>query len=367
VKSTTTAKSSSNIKETKKKNTFWKYLSISITIIAILLIIIIVKTTLENSPNNINTKESGEEFDLTVNSNVTNLIVIYDETCIICNEDAYASQIKANMIPDLQITKIEAGTEDAQMLINILGDSFLPIYIFDDKISQREDWEQMKSAFSNINYQENNFYILDAQAVPYKAVYNKIPVLDSTIVIGDENAPITLYEFSDYECEFCAIAQGNENLIQEFKKRYPNYTSPVDSVMEEYVKTGLVKYVYYNYPVSQNSPQASIAHNAALCANAQDSWLKYHNNLFEVREDWINSGKKEEKFIEYAVELGLNEEEFTTCLSEKTYDKQISSEIQLGILFGVQGTPSFFVEKNFIPGAQDYESFKQIIELELNR
>src|SRR5690606_25184808 len=111
--------------------------------------------------NSENQTPTGENVDnnLIAGQNANpQLVIIEDPQCLICNTDYFAEQVKQNLMPDLEITKIDYTENEAQLLLNIAGVPFLPLYIFDDKITQRPDWEQMSSSFLPLELNERTFY-----------------------------------------------------------------------------------------------------------------------------------------------------------------------------------------------------------------
>lgn len=160
-------------------------------------------------------------------------------------------------------------------------------------------------------------------------------------VRGNFNAPITLVEFSDFECPFCG-------------RHYPT----VNKILAEY--PGKVRLVYKHFPLSFH-PNAQKASEAAECAGAQGKFWEYHDILFEKQ----SSGYSVEKFKTWAEQLGLNTTKFDTCLDSGASAGIVQTDAQEGGAKGVNGTPATFVNGQLVSGALPYETFKQIIESEL--
>ena len=171
---------------------------------------------------------------------------------------------------------------------------------------------------------------------------------DDDPFLGSPNAPVTIIEFSDFECPFC--------------KKF--FDGTLQDIITNYVDTGKVKYVLRDFPLSDIHPDAEIAAEAANCANEQDKYWEFHDLLFQNQEDWI-SGNTTVEFKKYGSSLGLNEEQFTLCLESGKYVDEILMDMQDGLNAGVQGTPTFYINGVKVVGAQVYSVFKQVIDEEL--
>ncbi len=157
---------------------------------------------------------------------------------------------------------------------------------------------------------------------------------------GGAKAPITMIEFSDYQCPFCKRAED-----------------AVTKVMQVYGDK--VRLVFRDYPLPMH-PFARPAAEAASCANAQGKFWEYHAKLFE------NQGSlADDKLKQYAKDLGLDSAKFDECLTKKPFKDAIDKDIADGGKVGVNGTPAFFVNGRMLSGAQPFEKFKEIIDEEI--
>ena len=157
---------------------------------------------------------------------------------------------------------------------------------------------------------------------------------------GPATAPITLIEFSEFQCPFC-------------KKTRPT----VAQVLETY--KGKIHYVFRDFPLSFHK-EARGAAMAANCANEQGKYWEFNTQLFDNQ---ASLGAETEKKI--AQNLGLNMEKFNACVTSKKYDKEIDKDQSDGMAVGVTGTPAYFINGKFLSGAQPFANFKQIIDEEL--
>lgn len=163
-------------------------------------------------------------------------------------------------------------------------------------------------------------------------------------ILGDPSAPITMYEFSDFECPFCG-----KYAIEIFPK-----------IKKEYVDSGKLKIVFKNFPLEQIHKNAKLAAEASECAFEQGKFWEYKDLLFKNQE---KLGRDD--LINYAKNLNLNIKQFTQCLDSKKYETEVNSDLQEGIQAGVSGTPTFFIEGEKISGALPFEEFKKVIDSKL--
>jgi len=159
--------------------------------------------------------------------------------------------------------------------------------------------------------------------------------------IGPPDAPITIIEFSDYECPYC--------------KRW--YNEVYLRMREEYANE--VRVVFRDFPLYSIHPNAEPAAVAANCADQQGEYWEFHDRLFAGEQ------LDETTYLQYAGELGLNLDEFEACLDSEEQVNEIRGDYEYASGLGVRSTPTFFLNGLPIVGAQPYEVFKQVIDQEL--
>lgn len=159
---------------------------------------------------------------------------------------------------------------------------------------------------------------------------------------GKAEAPVTIVEFSDYQCPYCHQA---EPIVKEVLAKYGDKVS----------------LSYRDYPLTAIHNQAMIAAEASRCAEEQGKFWEYHDQLF--------AGSKLEKdaLMGYARDLKLDEKQFDSCLTSEKYKAEIEKDEQDGRTAGVNGTPGFFINGILISGAKPADAFSQIIDDELGR
>jgi protein-disulfide isomerase len=156
---------------------------------------------------------------------------------------------------------------------------------------------------------------------------------------GPEDAPVTIVEFSDYQCPYCIM--WHEQVYHQLISNYGNK----------------IRFVYRDFPLTQIHPGAEPSAEAADCANEQDKYWEYHDALFSGNYDLTRDG-----FLKIASDLGMDTQAFTTCIDSGKYASEVQSDLQDGSSIGVQSTPTFFINGFQVVGAQPYSTFKNVID-----
>ena len=167
--------------------------------------------------------------------------------------------------------------------------------------------------------------------------------VDGDYVKGDENAPVTIIEYSDFECPFCG--------------RFFEQTLP--QIEENYIDTGKVKLIYRDFPLGFHA-NAQKAAEAAECAGEQGKYWEMHDTLYETGALSIANLKQ------HAKDLGLDSTQFDSCLDSGKYATEVTDDMAKGQAAGVSGTPSFTINGKLLVGAQPYATFAQMIDAELS-
>ena len=180
--------------------------------------------------------------------------------------------------------------------------------------------------------------------------------LDDDPVKGNPNAPITVVEFSDFQCPFCS--------------RF--YQQTLGEIQRDYIDTGKIKFVYRDLPLDNLHPNARAASIAAECADEQGKFWEYHNMLFEKQSEWNRLPKSDLQttLIQYASDLGLQSTSFESCLGSEKIADEVNKDTLDAAKYGVTGTPAFFIgnEKDGfvkLSGAQPYPNFQAAIDAQL--
>jgi len=159
---------------------------------------------------------------------------------------------------------------------------------------------------------------------------------------GREDAPITMVEFSDFQCTFC--------------RKFWKETLP--KVEVEYINTGRVRFVY-RHLIGLGAPSLRAA-EAAECAREQGKFWPYHDILFERATSPL--AFTDRRFKEYARALGLDGKAFDACLASGRHRDRIGRETEVARYLGATGTPTFLIDGQLLIGARPFETFKRVLD-----
>ncbi len=160
---------------------------------------------------------------------------------------------------------------------------------------------------------------------------------------GPGNAPVTIVEFSDFQCPYC---QRVVPTINEIHQRYPDQ----------------VRIVFSHLPLDSIHARARPAAEASACADEQGKFWEYHDLMFEN-----NRALGDEDLERYAAEVGLEMDGYRQCVSDRRYQELVQTDAEAAAENGISGTPGFFVNGIKISGAKPLSEFVTLIDAELQR
>lgn len=181
--------------------------------------------------------------------------------------------------------------------------------------------------------------------------------VDDDPILGDKDAPVTIIEFSDYECPFC--------------KRHFDETLP--QLIENYVKPGKVKIVFRDLPLGFHEPMATKEAIAANCAREQGGdtkYFQYHDEIF-TRTISNGNGLSENDLTTIALDTGLDINSFNSCLLDPAQEDEVRKDVADASKAGASGTPTFVIGKSsssgeidgeLLVGAQPYAAFQVLLD-----
>ena len=222
-----------------------------------------------------------------------------------------------------------------------------------DLTAIKADLEQIKTDLAAVKSQLGQVLRLLSQRPVQGGVATSGPVRTSVAdapMLGRADAPVTLVEFSDYQCPFC----------QRF------FATTLAALKKDYVDTGKVRYVFRDFPLDQIHPQARKTAEAAHCAGEHGKYWEMHDLLFQNQK-----ALAQPQLAEHARSIGVDGAKFDECLSSRRHAALVERGLTDGSAIGIQGTPSFVVGKTKaggvveglpIRGAQPLETFRRIID-----
>ncbi len=182
---------------------------------------------------------------------------------------------------------------------------------------------------NNIEKQQSEVPTPPPTNQPYLGPKASVP-LGIFPALGDSKAKVTVVEFADFQCPYC--------------ERW--FTTVEPTIINDYVKKGKVKFIFRNYAFL--GQESNFAAEAAYCANDQGKFWDFHNYLYQ-HQGTENSGTFTKTNLEgFAQTLGLNTEQFNTCLDSDKYATAVSSDLAEGQKAAVQGTPTTFINGQMI-------------------
>jgi protein-disulfide isomerase len=165
--------------------------------------------------------------------------------------------------------------------------------------------------------------------------------VDDDPSLGPADAPITIIEFSDFNCPYCK--KWHTEIYPQLMAAYPDQ----------------IRFVYRDFPIT--SEESLAAAQAANCAGEQDAYWQFHDSLLS---GGLDLGR--DAYTQYATRLGLNVEALLACLDSGKYNDEVEADARYAAGLGVSGTPTFFINGLPLVGAQPLSAFQSVIESELN-
>ena len=160
---------------------------------------------------------------------------------------------------------------------------------------------------------------------------------------GPASAPVTIVEYSDFQCPFCQRVMPT---LKQIRSQYGDK----------------VRLVWKDYPLTQVHPQAFVAAQAGNCAREQGKFWELHDQLFANQQ-----ALQPDNLKKYAAAVGIDAAKFSACLDSAKYESQVQASMAKGSTLGVQSTPTVFINGRMVSGAQPIEVFQALIDEELAR
>ncbi len=191
------------------------------------------------------------------------------------------------------------------------------------------------------------------EPVPLEGLNNQDVIARAQgIKLGPDNAPARMLVFSDFMCPYCG-----------------QFASQIEPQLKaEYIDKGQLQLVFYDFPLGGAHVHSFLAARAARCAGDQNKFWEYHNTLFGRLSDWgVSQSPPVNDFTDYAVELGINRDQFNQCLRSDKYQDVVSASRRLGDQLGVNATPTLILNGKRV-GASiglDMPALRELINAEI--
>ena len=158
---------------------------------------------------------------------------------------------------------------------------------------------------------------------------------------GPANAPVTVVEFSDFQCPYCARSAPTINQLMANHK-------------------GKIRLVFKNAPLPFHD-KAPAAAKAAMAAEAQGKFWEYREALMAKQNEWSQAPNPKTNFIAYAKDLKMDAARFEKDMANPAFQKRLDEDKAVGAPLGVQGTPTYFINGAMVVGAQELSQFERIV------
>jgi protein-disulfide isomerase len=163
---------------------------------------------------------------------------------------------------------------------------------------------------------------------------------------GSASAPVTVYEMSDFQCPYC--------------RRHALEAFPV--LEREYVRTGKVRWVFINFPLTSIHPNAVPAASFAMCAARHDRFWPAHDLLFHHQDTWAPLKNPAPFLLTLIDSLKLPRAPMSSCLEKSETVAQIQSDAEGAVKSGAQSTPTFYIEGGLMVGMKPVELFRMVLD-----
>lgn len=164
--------------------------------------------------------------------------------------------------------------------------------------------------------------------------------------MGRADAPVTVYEMSDFQCPYC--------------REFALNTMP--ALEREYVQTGKVRFIYINLPLTQIHPNSAAAAEVAMCAARQNRFWAVHDLLFQRQGRWAKQEEPGPYLVALGDSAGLDHAKLLDCLTAKATQPEIQADVKVALRAGANSTPTFYIEGGLLEGAAPVEVFRQVLD-----
>lgn len=194
------------------------------------------------------------------------------------------------------------------------------------------------------NYAINN---VNTEPLPIGPIDIEVPA--GVPVLGDNNAKVTIVEFADFQCPFCG--QWHKEIFPQLKK--------------EYIDTGKARFIFMDFAFL--GEESSKAAEAARCAQDQGKFWEYHDELLANQKGENEGAFNDSNLKKFASQIKLDMAKFNACFDARVNKPLLEESTTKASNYGVTSTPSVYINGNLLEGLMPFNSYKQIIETELDK
>lgn len=277
---------------------------------------------------------------------------VSDADCEACQTQEILEFLQGNMFPGMEVEVVEWDSDEGGDLIEKFGAISLPFFVVEGEMESHPQWADLQGVMMERGGQ---WMILGEQMGLPKGKFLMTPeVGGGDFILGDADAPVTIVEFTDFECPFCSM------FASEF---FPD-------IKKDFIDTGKVRWVTKAAPLLSIHPHSEAAHRAAIAVGMQGQELfwKFHHKIFAEQERWAKDGA-EGILREMASEMGgVRMENFDADVVGAEVAMKFASDMTELQDFGLSGVPAFFVGDLFQSGVRQgvkYSGLDVLIEKKL--
>ncbi len=244
-------------------------------------------------------------------------------------------QIEDEFMLKIKLNEIDTNTEEGKAKAAEFNLKTVPVLAFNEDVKDTGFYADAKDFLEK----ENDKYLLRLTPTSYL----QLPGKELGHSKGTPGAPITIIEYSSFSCPYCG-----------------KMMEPLYRLLDEY--PGQIELIYKQYNRGGIDP---VLENAAECAAEQGKFWEFHDYIFD-NQSTLATVEPDQFLTTAATTAGLNLDEYNKCNEEMRYEKVIRDQTAEGFDFGVTGTPSFFINDQFIGGAVGYDTLKSTVDSLLN-
>jgi protein-disulfide isomerase len=163
---------------------------------------------------------------------------------------------------------------------------------------------------------------------------------------GSPEAPVTVYEMSDFQCPYC-----RRFALETFR-----------AIEQEYITPGRVRWVFVNFPLTSIHANAVAAAGTALCAARQGAFWPVHDLLYQYQDTWAPLKEPGPFFLSLADSAGISKPKLLECVKSPTTEAELRYEAEGAERAGATSTPTFYIEGGLLAGAHPLPVFRQVLD-----